>query len=123
MRFNLHAPCAQCPFRTDCRRGWLGRRRAAEIAHAVGREGKTFACHKTVDYDAARTGDESHCAGAAILQEKIELRPGRSVHEGRGAMLQVAGRLGLYDPAALDLAAPVFETFGEFVSHHSEDLP
>lgn len=111
MKFDLRRPCPDCPFTTTCLSGWLGRARAQEIADAVSREDKTFACHKTTRSGGSRKAraNEQQCAGAAIMVEKTGTA---------NAMLQIAERFGLSDPARLDLGAPVFDSFAAFVDHH-----
>ena len=104
MKFDLKRPCANCPHRTDCLKGWLGRVRATEIAGYAQDSvsgGKTFPCHKATD---------QQCAGSSILQEKLE-RPNQ--------MLRIAERLGLYDFNAMDLQSPVFDSFEDFINHHT----
>ncbi len=103
MKFNLNKPCADCPFRTDIK-PYLRAGRAQEITNAVLRENKTFQCHKTLD---KKMG--SHCAGALVLVEKTK-KP--------NAMIQIAERLGIYDPSKLDLDAPVYESQNAMVETH-----
>lgn len=111
MRFDLTKPCGNCPYRTD-RPFYLCPERTAEILDAITDGQQTFACHKTVDYDAEDDDEESagdgrhttktqHCAGALILLEKLE-RPNQ--------MMRIAERLGLYDRRKLKMDAPVFDT-------------
>lgn len=107
MKFDLKTPCANCPFRSD-RVFYLGRNRVWEIVLSVARQDQLFPCHKTTTFD----GDdeeptrieierEQQCAGASIMLE----------HEGQpNAMLQIAGRFGLYNPARLNMAAPVYKS-------------
>ncbi len=116
MKFDLTKPCPQCPFRTDCLKGWLGRGRAKEIAAGVTDGQATFSCHKTTEHgDDEEDGhhypgrDEQHCAGALILLEKIG-RPNQ--------MMRISERLGFYDRTKLDMDAPVFDTTAEFIRHH-----
>lgn len=112
--FGLTTPCADCPFRTDIR-AYLRKGRIDLLEEDL--RDKTFACHKTVNYDAEEEGrgedDEgatvvrshgstSHCAGALILLEKID-RPSR--------MMLLGERLGIYDKDKLNMRAPVFDTF------------
>ena len=40
----MKSPCADCPFRKDSLKGWLGADRMEEI---LGQE--SFVCHKTLD--------------------------------------------------------------------------
>jgi hypothetical protein len=64
-----------------------------------------FPCHNTVNYHSPRKRmNESHCAGALILLEKLG-RPSQ--------MMRISERLGMYDPRKLDMTAPVFESFKE----------
>ena len=107
MKFNLTCPCSDCPFLADTLSGWLGKARAQGLAHDIAVEGRTFACHKTTHRPQI---EHSHCAGAAIMQE----RAGQV-----GQMLQIAERLGLYDPEKLDLGAPVHQDWTAFVRRHA----
>lgn len=108
--FKLTRPCDNCPFRTDIP-PYLNRERATVIANDL--QHKTFECHKSAYATQPRTvdgrfakRDHSHCAGALIIQEKTNQR---------GDMQQIAQRLGLYDPGRLDMTAPVFSTFLEWI--------
>ncbi len=94
MNFNVKSPCNNCPFRTDnpisLRHG-----RMKGILNDVLRKDKTFSCHKTTHGEKRET---SHCAGALIVHEK----------SGKPNMLiRFAHQLGLYDPANLNMSAPV----------------
>jgi hypothetical protein len=109
MFFALRRPCANCPFREDCLRGWLGRERAGEIADTL-RDDRTFACHKTTRAGGS-SGPEQHCAGALIVLEREGMIP---------QLARIAGRLGFYDPDALDPDAPVFDSLDDFVEHHAD---
>lgn len=115
MKFTLTRPCKDCPFRTDCTKGWLGRERAEEIAVAITDEQKTFTCHKTNDTDdegeVIETRESQHCSGALILLEKLQ-RPNQ--------MMRIAERLQMYDYTKLDMASPIFDTTEQFISHHSK---
>lgn len=111
--FDLKRPCGNiCPFHRECLPGWLGRDRAQEIADSL--ERSSFPCHKTTQFDeedeVIRGEEEMHCAGALIVQEKMD-RPGQ--------MLRIGERLGLYDHRKLDMEAPIFDDLDEFVDHHS----
>lgn len=104
--FNLKRPCKHCPFRTDIP-AYLHRERMREIADA-----QSFFCHSTVDYntddgDGEVVESTQLCAGWLIVQEKCG-RP--------AATLQVAARLNMYDPSALDMSAPVHENFYEAIN-------
>lgn len=116
MKYDLKAPCKDCPFRTDCIKGWLGENRAAEIADSLIDNQKTFPCHKTTtndsEGDTVENEDSQHCAGAMIMLEHIQ-RPNQ--------MMRICERLGIYDHKKLDMEAPVFDDPQEFIEHHSQD--
>lgn len=71
MKFNLKKPCKDCPFRSDrqLNHGWLGKRRAEEIAESL--EDNAFPCHKTITYDdedqAVYSDKTQHCYGALVV--------------------------------------------------------
>jgi hypothetical protein len=118
MRFDLVRPCDSCPFRTD-RAFFLHGHRAREIARALVKDGQTFQCHKTLEYedeedDAGHavvkiTTNSQHCAGAAIMLEHMK-RPNQ--------WMQISSRMGWRDASKLDMNAPVFRTAAEFVKAH-----
>lgn len=100
----LKRPCKDCPFRTDVPR-YLSTARYEEIASVLVDRGENFVCHKTVDYDCDSEepgmDDSRTCAGAMIWLQ----------HQGKpNQMMQVMGRLGAFDSARLDMAAPVWTT-------------
>lgn len=113
--FNMKSPCKNCPFRTDCPKGWLGRRRAAQIAGSLER-GESFHCHETTESDdegGKYPGEQSQaCAGATIVLEKLN-QPTQ--------MMRICEGLGDYDPRKMDMDAPVFGDFDEFIEHHTQD--
>lgn len=106
--YGLTSPCPKCPFRTDIE-PFLRPDRVREIEESLVQA--EFPCHATLDYandsGGAETSKTAHCAGALILLEKLE-RPSQ--------MMRIAERLGLYDPAKLDMAAPVFDSFEDMVA-------
>jgi hypothetical protein len=108
--FALKTPCDECPFRTDIT-FYLNPDRKQEIADALLGD-QTFACHKTVIHDEddgeAVCGNpgERHCAGAAIMLEKID-RPNQ--------LMRIGERIGMYDRTAIDMQAPVFDTFDDWI--------
>lgn len=106
MKFDLKQPCGNCPFRRDCLPEWLGQERAEGIIGTI-ENGGTFQCHKT------KTANSQHCAGALILAKKA--------FGGFNGLVSLACATGRFDCQALDLNAPVFETPGEFIEHHSGD--
>lgn len=118
MEFNLRRPCKNCPFRTDCTPEWLGRARASEIVNSITVEDQRFSCHVTNEFGENDDGETvpirepEHCAGAAILLEKIE-QPNQ--------WMRIAERLGGYDHSKLDMGSPVFDDPDDFIEHHSSD--
>jgi hypothetical protein len=116
MNFDLIRPCDNCPFRTDCLKGWLGEGRAAEIAVGITDGQKTFTCHKTTKFDdeleSVPHDQQQHCAGAMILLEKLN-RPNQ--------MMRWMERLGMYDRSKLDMDAPVFDDTESFIEHHTKE--
>lgn len=115
MNYNLKKPCKHCPFRTDCRKGWLGESRADEIADSLERQ-QSFPCHETTEFyedgEAVQTPEEEHCAGAMILLQSLGIP---------NQMMRIAHRLGIFNPDELDMQSPVFETMEDFIDHHTED--
>lgn len=108
--FAAVRPCKHCPFRNDIT-PFLRPERAADIAASLQR-GEDFPCHSTVDYSQTSAGDASNaarCAGAMIICEKTD-RPTQAMRIGE--------RLGLYDRNALDMNAPVYDGFTEWVDAH-----
>lgn len=110
MKFDLKSPCGTCPFRTDRPPFGLNADRVRGILG--GGKGKThwpassFLCHSTLNYDrndgdASVPPDAQHCAGVMIILAR----------ENRfNDVMQVASRLGVFDPDQLDMEAPVYAT-------------
>lgn len=115
--FKVLKPCANCPFRMDIprQRHWLGKARATEIANAILYEDKTFTCHKTID-----SKHQSHCAGALILIKRYEPKENEPNYFGN-SLVQIAERLGLYEPDKLDESIHCFTDKQEFIDFHSEE--
>lgn len=113
MNFKLKRPCANCPFRADKpeQKGWLGYERAKKIAHSVLCEDMTFTCHKTL-HKPKRA--QSMCAGALSMLHHAS----KKESPFGNARVQIAERLGLYDPAAQDHSTPVFKTAEEMAEFH-----
>lgn len=87
---NVKTPCAQCPFRKDTIKGWLGRERMQEIL-----ESRSFVCHKK---------QHLQCAGHMLI---------------KGAdndFVQIANRL----KQELELSGRelVFDSLAECIDHH-----
>lgn len=114
MKYDLVAPCGQCPFRYDIK-GFLTPDRAEEILESITDLQQTFPCHKTVEYGEdddsdfhIPSADEQHCAGAMIFLEKQNMP---------NQMMRIAERLGLYDRTKLHMESPVFDEDYEMVEH------
>lgn len=108
MRFDLVRPCADCPFRND--KGGFGLRAGRVREILGGGSGRawwpspSFPCHKTIEYRERGTHigpTAQQCAGVMIILHRE--------HRHNDTM-QVAQRLGYWDPAKLDLTAPVYMT-------------
>lgn len=108
----MNGPCDSCPFRTDVR-AYLRRDRAREIADALRSDG-AFHCHKTVDYnqESPRVTNRSRlCRGALVVMHR----------EGAlfdNVMHRLGALCGDFDPANLELDAPVPNSLAEWVSNH-----
>jgi len=110
MKFDLRSPCGNCPFRND--RHPFGLRADRVRSILGGGKGRaywpavSFPCHQTIDYDRDDGGatvppTAQQCAGVMIIL----------VREGRfNDAMQIAHRLGMFDPAGLDMDAPVYAT-------------
>lgn len=114
MRYDLRAPCAKCPFRSDIRPFIR-----AERARGILEGNAEFACHATLDYDnrdsdgeASETPKTNHCAGVLIILER-ECRP----HQ----MMRICERLGMYDARNLEMESPVYDSIEECVRAHKRE--
>lgn len=97
------SPCLNCPFKKDTLKGWLGKKRANEIANS-----DSFVCHKTVDHIQEKKGDLSkrkQCAGFMIMKK----------NECSAVRLTIA--LGLEIP--VDNQKIVFDKKSDFIKHNS----
>jgi len=111
MKYDLKAPCKDCPFRTDVK-PYLKPERAQEICEALVQYQQTFACHKTTvpddddDSDNVATSSSQHCAGAMIMLEHMELP---------NQMMRIMERCGGYDRRKLKMDSPVYESTDEML--------
>lgn len=121
--FALRSPCVDCPFtKKNARNFALGKERIEEIV-----SGPAFPCHKTIDYDAAdrddldddddglravayRPSGPMQCPGLMAILHKAG-RPNQ--------IMQVAQRLGHFDPTKLD-ASDVFDSVDDLIAAHME---
>lgn len=118
MNFDLTSPCGDCPFRTDIH-PFIRAEKVREILG--GGEGRawwpatSFPCHKTIDYDVddgerPRIHAKSQqCAGVMIILTR-ENRPNDS--------MQLAARLFDWNPAKLDMTAPVYASTSAAIAAH-----
>lgn len=113
MKFNLKRPCTNCPFRKDrpMQRGWLGYDRAKEIAQGVLQENWDFRCHKTLHKP---RNQQSMCAGALQMLHNAT----RKESPFGNQIVQIAERMGHYDPSKQDTSIPVFATIEEMAEFH-----
>ncbi len=118
MYFNLKSPCKNCPFRKDVE-PYISEARCKDIVFALTKDNKTFACHKTVDYndideesrEVKKNINESHCAGALIVMERNNIAQNNN-------MIRIAERLKIYDYKILNLKAPVYKNFKIMIKAH-----
>ncbi len=85
---HVKKPCKDCPFRTDCMKGWLNR--MPEIL-----ADDSFVCHKNT---------KLQCAGHMLIKRNAN------------AFVRLAGRLRLDLP--LKGRELVFKTEAECIAHH-----
>lgn len=108
MKLDLRTPCQNCPFRTDVR-PFLNPKRVAEILEAIVEQDATFSGHQHNQFEEDEDGEcaviegreARHCAGAAILLEKIG-QPNQ--------WMRIAERMGWYDRHRLKMDAPVYDS-------------
>ncbi len=127
MKYDLKAPCAECPFRPDSTPGWLGPdtgkpeifarriRGDFEISPGlyVGGEPNDFACHMDVTAQSQKLGDVllledsnlQHCAGALLFLKTSCKQP----HD----------RAKVKAMDKLKFAGPLLKNLAEFLAHHS----
>ena len=122
MRFDLTAPCQNCPFRSDSTRiTFAARERAEEIEEQAYRSG--FPCHVSADLkEDPMSGEEGfvfgaetqHCAGYILMQ----------LHEGSGSPWPgINNDEELLETLTkkMDWTAPVFRTSNEFFEANEEE--
>lgn len=114
--FRLKRPCADCPFRADRPRqkGWLGYRRAREISTHVLQDNGVFQCHKTL-YQGKGKKQEAMCAGALSMLHNATVQDSPFGN----APVQIAQRLGWYDPATQNHDTPVFADIESMAQFHA----
>lgn len=61
---NMKKPCANCPFRKDSTKGWLGSERMTQILGA-----NSFVCHKTISEDKTKDNKQKQCAGFMLIKQ------------------------------------------------------
>lgn len=117
MKMTMTQPCPNCPFRNDIL-PFITAARAREICDGLERGNSTFTCHETTikgEEDESGFSDMTdgpnaqHCAGALILCEKAE-RPTQ--------LMRIYERLRGYSYRALNMDAPIYDSFAEMVRAH-----
>jgi hypothetical protein len=90
---HVKKPCAQCPFRKDTLKGWLGAERMAEILHQG-----SFVCHKK---------KHLQCAGHMLINQE------------NNEFVRLAHRLGF----SLELSGKelVFDSHDACITHHASN--
>ncbi len=120
MCFKLDEPCADCPF-DPTNPGFLGRRRAQEIAESVGKRGESFMCHKTLVYGGPdgpqQTRRSQHCYAAMLVLQAAGI-PNQAMQVAE-RMHKIHPSLSPWTPADLHMELPHFPTLEAFVDHHS----
>lgn len=127
--FDLKQPCVNCPFRKGQGQLYrLGEKRLLEIANAV-----SFQCHKTVEFYAEEEGPFINVDGEDFDEQ---WRPIKNMdhaqqcaglmailhHEGRpNQIMQVAQRLGQFDPEQLDPKNEAYETLRDALAAHRHE--
>jgi len=108
MKYNLKKPCGQCPFRRSSPSPWLTRGRVEEITRDCVMGDSTFTCHKTTD-----TPTEQHCAGALIMEEKL--------NPGGNRMTRIARMYGMFGgDEELKDKEDIFDSIEEMIDHHTK---
>ena len=95
----LHRPCNQCPFTTDCQKGWLKASRVKRIT-----ESNSFVCHKTTQLDKT---ERRQCAGHMLLLKQ------------NNAFNRLADQLGI--ELALSGIERVFTSISAMIKHHANN--
>lgn len=95
---NVPKPCGgktPCPFKKDCMNGWLGEKRATEIAYS-----ESFTCHKN---------NELQCAGHMLLKKE---------ENQFYALAMRFKKLGMKTNLVLSGEETIFQTVKQFIDHH-----
>ena len=99
---NVKKPCAECPFRKDCKKNWLRLERIKEILST-----DTFVCHKTVNYEKGNDDkNRLQCAGFMLLMGNESI------------FFQLATRMQL--PLNLSGRELIFDTKEDCIKHHKK---
>lgn len=109
MKFDMVAPCPQCPFRSDVE-PYLRTARVQGICESLIDRDASFSCHKTTRHDdegeAIRTSEEQHCAGALIMLERMKMP---------NQMMRIAYKRW-YDPTKLKMDSPVYDNTQQMIA-------
>ncbi len=102
------APCKNCPFRSDCTKGWLGTERMQSIVDNTIFGNRPFVCHETSSLPDPK---QQFCAGKLILESRVNA--GGNLHTRLGMDLG-------FIPNYSDLKNQdiIFKTPQEAIEHH-----
>ena len=92
-------PCADCPFKKDTIKGWLGSDRADDIANS-----SSFTCHKTAT---TRPGSRRRGLGALLLKQEESAFYRLLNHAARQHLLEEEDK--------------IFPSKEVFINHHKID--
>tara|TARA_Y100000588_G_scaffold99838_1_gene108464 strand:- start:2273 stop:2581 length:309 start_codon:yes stop_codon:yes gene_type:complete len=96
---NQKRPCANCPFRKDSLKGWLGAERMESILNQ-----RRFACHKTLHNGVK---NRKQCAGHMLIKGKDN------------EFVELAHRMGMVEEMDLSGEELIFATERELIDHHA----
>ena len=108
--FDMKRPCVSCPFRRGMgERFQLRPQRLQSIKRA-----NSFQCHKTVDYDEDGDGEPGgdkaqQCVGLMAVLHRIKLP---------NQIMQIAERLGGFNPETLDPDGEAYADWREVLDAH-----
>lgn len=106
MKNNLTKPCAECPFRKDSIKGWLGGETAQSTFDMVRHEAD-FACHMTRH---KKVEEMSRCRGFLLFSKKISKIP-KFNKELAKALEEIPFKEAIKETNILSLP--------EFIKHHT----
>lgn len=106
MKNNLKKPCAECPFKKDSIKGWLGGETAKSTFEMVTHE-CDFACHMTRH---KKQEEMSRCRGFLMFSRKIGKMPKYNIPLAN-ALKEIPFKEAMENESILELK--------EFFTHHT----